>query len=179
MPHLFHHLPRLALVLCLTLPWRAHGADEPTEIRALLARGATTEALQRSEKALAADPKNAQLRFMHGVVLMDLARDAEALALFTKLSQDYPELADPFNNIALLQVRNGQLDAALVALQAALRNDPTHRTARANLGQVYLMLAVQNWAQLASTGPLDAPLQRRLEGARALLATPAVAPPAR
>jgi Tfp pilus assembly protein PilF len=162
-------------MLCLALPWLAHSADEATEIRVLLARGAAPEALQRVERALAADPKNAQLRFMHGVVLMDLARDAEALALFTRLSQDYPELPDPLNNIALLQVRAGQLDSALVALQAALRNDPTHRTARANLGQVYLMLAVQAWTQLAGSGPLDPPLQRRLEAARALLSSPAPA----
>jgi Tfp pilus assembly protein PilF len=111
------------------------------------------------------------------VALMDLGRDAQALALFTRLSQDYPELPDPLNNIALLQARQGQLEAALLSLQSALRNDPTHRTARANLGQIHLMLAVQAWSQLAATGPLEAPLQRRLEGARALL--PSAAAPAR
>jgi Tfp pilus assembly protein PilF len=105
-------------------------------------------------------------------VLMDMGRDADALALFTAMAQQYPELPDPYNNIALLHARAGRLEQARQALDVALRNDPTHRTARANLGQVHLMLAVQAWEQAASAGTLDAALLRKLEAARALLADP-------
>jgi hypothetical protein len=79
-------------------------------------------------------------------------------------------LPEPLNNMALLQVRAGRIDAAREALAAALRNEPGHRTALANLGVVHLMLAARAWEQLAATGPLDPTLARRLQALRALLA---------
>ena len=145
-------------------------ADEAAEVRALVSRGDLVNALARVERAAAASPRDVQLRFLQGVVLMDLRRDDEALAHFTRMTQDYPELPDPYNNIALLQARGGRLEQARQALDAALRNDPTHRTARANLGQVYLMLAVQAWELATAGGPVDSTLQRKLEAARTLLA---------
>jgi Flp pilus assembly protein TadD len=147
-------------------------AAELDEARDRLARGDTAGALQRLEQGLAREPGNAQLRFLQGVTLMDLGRDVQALEVFRQLHQAYPELPEPLNNIGLLQARAGQLDSARQSLQDALRADPQHRAARANLGQVYLMLAVQAW-ELATAGLPDAAVLRRLEGARALLALPA------
>lgn len=147
-------------------------ATELNEARDRMARGDTAGALERVQQGLSRQPDNAQLRFLQGVALMDLGRDTQALDVFRQLHQDYPELPEPLNNIGLLQARGGQLESARQSLQDALRADPQHRAARANLGQVYLMLAVQAWER-ASTGMPDADLLRRLEGARALLALPA------
>ena len=157
----------VALLLCGSVATAI--ADDAAEVRALVARGDLAAALQRAERAAAANPRDVQARFLQGVVLMDLQRNDDAMALFTRLSQAYPELPDPLNNIALLHARAGRLEMARQALESALRNDPGHRTARANLGQVHLMLAVQAWEQLASEGVLDVPLQRQLDGARSLL----------
>lgn len=140
--------------------------------REQLARGDATGALERLQQALARQPDNAQLRFAQGVALMDLGRDTQALAVFRQLNQTYPELPEPLNNIGLLLARAGQLEGARQSLQEALRADPQHRAARTNLGQVYLMLAVQAW-ELASAGGGDAALVRKLEAARALLLPPA------
>ena len=118
----------------------------------------------------------AQERFLQGVALMDEQRDAAALEVFVQLTQEYPGLPDPYNNIALLHARAGRLDEARQALEVALRNDPGHRTARANLGRVHLMLAVQSWELAAAAGPLDLQTQRMLEGARALLGARTAAP---
>jgi Flp pilus assembly protein TadD len=145
-------------------------ADEAAEVRALLARGDLTGALQRAERAAAASPRDAQLHFLLGVVLMDLGRDGAALDVFMRMSEEYPELPDPYNNIALLRARAGELEQARQALESALRNDPGHRLARANLGRVHLLMAVQAWEQLGAQGPLDPSLQRQLDGARALVA---------
>ena len=178
----------LALFLGLFVAAGAARATEADEIRALAARGDFGAALTRAERAAQADPRDAQARFLVGVVLMDMGRDADALAVFTRLSQDYPELPDPFNNIALLHARAGRLEQARQALDAALRNDPSHAAARVNLGQIYLMLAVQTWDQAAAVGPLDLPLRRKLDAVRALLdaapasagnQSPAAAAPAR
>lgn len=158
-----------ALVISLCLSPALH-ANELDEVRALLARGEPAAALKRAEAGVAAQPRDAQLRFVLGVALMDLGRDGEALAHFNRMAQDYPELPDPHNNIALLHARAGRLEMARQALETALRNDPGHRTARINLGQVHLMLAVQAFEAASADGPLDAPLLRRLEAVRALLA---------
>jgi Flp pilus assembly protein TadD len=166
-----------ALLLALALSWApAARADEADQIRALITRGDLAAALQRAVSALADRPRDAPLRFLQAVVLMDLQRNDEALTLFTELSQEYPELPDPYNNIALLHVRGGRLEPALQALQAALRNDPAHRIARANLGLVHLLLAARAWEQLAASGSPDPSTARRLEAVRALLAeTPGAA----
>jgi Flp pilus assembly protein TadD len=165
-----------ALAMALTCASAAALADEPAEIRALIAHGELASALQRAQRAMQAHPADAQARFLYGVVLMDLERDGEALALFTQLSEEYPELPDPLNNVAVLQARAGRLELARLALEAALRNEPGHRAALANLGQVHLMLAVQAWELAAAKGPLDTQLLRRLEAARTLLACTPLSP---
>lgn len=166
--------PRNRLIHCaLALLFASAGpavADTAAEVRALLSRGDLNGALQLAESAAKAKPNDPQLRFLQGVVLMDLQRDDAAMDLFTRLTQEFPELPDPYNNIALLHARAGRLEQARQALETALRNDPGHRTARVNLGQVHLMLAVQAWEMAAAAGPLDPPVQRLLEGARTLLA---------
>ena len=144
-------------------------ADVVSDVHSLVAKGDLAAALRAADAAVQADPRAAQPRFLRAVVLMDLQRSADALAAFTQLSQEYPELPEPFNNIALLQVRAGQLELARQALESALRNDPGHRAARSNLGEVHLMLAVQAWQQAASSGPVDPRLQRKLDAARALV----------
>lgn len=147
-------------------------AGTPDEVRALLARGDLPAALVGAEAGVASRPGDAQSRFVLGVVLMDMGRDAQALAVFNELSQTYPELPDPMNNIALLQARAGQLESARQSLEVALRNDPAHRAARINLGQVHLMLAAQAWTQAAAATPGDSALLQRLQSVRALLAPP-------
>ena len=165
---LFSPLLRMLLAALLLMGSSAR-ADILTEVQNLAARGDLTGALRATETAAAADPRDTQARFLRAVVLMDLQRSAEALDAFTQLSQEFPELPEPYNNIALLLVRAGRLEQARQALETALRNDPGHRTARANLGEVHLMLAVQAWEQAALLGPLDARLKRRLDAARALV----------
>jgi Flp pilus assembly protein TadD len=153
-------------------------ADDISDARAFIARGQLDAALQSANRALAASPRSAQARFLVGVVLMDMTRDAQALVVFNELTQEYPELPDPYNNLALLHARQGRLELARQALETALRNQPNHRAARANLGQIHLMLAVQAWEQAAALGPIDVPLQRKLESARALLIWPGLPSPA-
>jgi len=156
--------------LCVALLSFPAFADEAADIRALLARGDPAAALARADVALAAHPADVPLRFQRGVALMDLGRDAQALAHFERLCEEHPELPDPWNNIALLQVRAGRIEAARAALDNALRADPAHRIARANLGLVHLMLAEAAWQRLVDSGPVDPALGHRLEAVRALLA---------
>ena len=116
-------------------------ADEAQDIEKLYRAGDIEQAMRRADAAIAAQARAAQIRFLKGVMLTDLKREAEATQIFLALTEDFPELPDPYNNLAVLYAAGGQLQSALNALQTALRNDPTHRAARENLGDVYLALA--------------------------------------
>jgi Flp pilus assembly protein TadD len=163
-------LPCLLTALCLACA--AAWADDAADVQRLIRAGDLGSALQRAERASESNPRDAQLRFLRGVVLMDLKRDDEALVQFSRLGEEFPELPEPFNNLALLHARAGRLQAALGALETALRNDPGHAVARANLGEIHFRLAVQAWETAASAQPDNAALQRRLRSARELLAPP-------
>jgi len=148
-------------------------ANELQDIEKLYRAGEVQQALRKADEAIAAQPRDARVRFLKGVMLAEQKRPAQAIEVFTALTQDYPELPDPYNNLAVLYAAEGQLQNALTALQTALRNDPRHRAAQENLGDVYLALAVQAWtaAQAGSKGD-DAGLRRKLKLAHEIQAPP-------
>ncbi len=162
------------------LAWAPLRADEYQDIEKLYRAGDLQQALRRADEAIAAQPRDAQVRFLKGVMLSDLNRNAQAVDVFTALTQDFPELPDPYNNLAVLYAADGQWQRALIALQTALRNDPSHRAARENLGDVHLALAVQAWtaAQAGAKGD-DAGLRRKLQLAREIQALPTPPSPPR
>ncbi|WP_339940821.1 L,D-transpeptidase Cds6 family protein [Undibacterium luofuense] len=120
-------------------------ADDATDISRLLRTGQTAEALQRVEAGLASKPKDAQLRFLKGLILTEQNKNGDAIAVFTKLTDDYPELPEPYNNLAVLYAAAGQYDKARAALEMAIRTNPTYGTAHENLGDVYAKLASQSY----------------------------------
>lgn len=161
-----------ALLLALAVGTGAARADDLADVQRLAGAGDVAAALQRADQALATRPRDAQLRFARGVLLADLKRNAEAVAVFQQLHEDYPELADPLNNLAVLYAAQGRLDEARAALESALRNDAQHRHARENLADIYLELAVRLWDGLVASGPADPTIARKLRLGRELQRSP-------
>lgn len=131
-------------------------ADEATAIARLAQAGKSEEALKRINTLLARQPADAQVRFMKGVMLSE-TRPAEAIAIFTSLTHDYPKLPEPYNNLAVLHAAAGQYDKAKAALDKALRTNPAYATAFDNLGDVHARLASQAYdkaLQIQSGKPL-------------------------
>ncbi|MFZ6730434.1 L,D-transpeptidase Cds6 family protein [Undibacterium sp. Ji42W] len=118
-------------------------ADDAADVGKLLRSGQVSEALQKVEAALAQRPKDAQMRFLKGLILTEQNKSAEAITVFSKLTDDYPELPEPYNNLAVLYASSGQYDKARAALEMAIRTNPTYGTAHENLGDVYAKLASQ------------------------------------
>ncbi|NVO07908.1 MAG: tetratricopeptide repeat protein [Rhodoferax sp.] len=129
----------LALGLA-TLP--AH-ADEYADVSQLVRAGKLAEALGRAEQFLAAQPKDPQMRFIKGVIQRDSGKTAEAIATFTKLTEDFPELPEPHNNLAVMYASQSQFDKARAELELAIRTNPSYATAHENLGDIYAKLASQ------------------------------------
>jgi len=149
-------LTTLALLSALAAT-PAHANDLASAQRLWLA-GQKSQAVDMVEQALAQTPDDLQLRFALGVMRMDLGDRAKAQAIFTRLTQDFPDLADPFNNLAVLHAAAGDLDAAKAALEQALRLQPEHAQAQENLGDVLVRLALRAYqrAQKAAIAPSDA-----------------------
>ncbi|MDN5842845.1 MAG: tetratricopeptide repeat protein [Alcaligenaceae bacterium] len=85
-----------------------------------------------------------QLMFLHARALSALGRHDEAIAILHDMTVRYPELPEPWNNLAVEYVRRGELDRAREALKMALVSDPDFAPARANLGYVQMALAAHN-----------------------------------
>lgn len=118
-------------------------ADAISDVTVLMKTGQFSEALNKADAGLTQSPRDKQLRFLKGVLLTELNRASEAIVLFTKLTEDFPELPEPYNNLAVLFAANGQYDKARAALEMAIRTNPTYATAHENLGDVYAKLASQ------------------------------------
>ncbi len=149
-------LPTLALLAALAaVPARA---DDLANAQRLWLADQKTQAVELVEQALTRTPDDLQLRFTLGVMSMELGERAKALSIFTRLTQDFPDLADPYNNLAVLHAAAGELDEAKTALEQALRLQPEHAQAQENLGDVLTRLALRAYqrAQKAALAPSDA-----------------------
>lgn len=118
-------------------------ADDASDASKLIKAGQLPEAMQKVDAALAQRPKDAQLRFLKGLILAEQNKTPEAITVFSKLTDDYPELPEPYNNLAVLYASSGQYDKARTALEMAIRTNPTYGTAHENLGDIYAKLASQ------------------------------------
>jgi tetratricopeptide (TPR) repeat protein len=83
------------------------------------------------------------MRFLKGVIQRDSGKATDAIATFTRLTEDFPELPEPYNNLAVLYAGQSQFDKARTALEMAIRTNPSYATAHENLGDVYAKLASQ------------------------------------
>ena len=163
----------LALACGLLLPATAALADEYAEVQRLQRSGQTTEALARADKYIAANPRDPQMRFVKAGVLSAANKTAEAEELLVQLTRDYPELPEPWNNLAVLHASRGQLDKAQEALQAALLINPAYATALENLGDVRLRQASEAYQRARQIDPGNTRLAPKIEALRGALGTPA------
>jgi ketosteroid isomerase-like protein len=148
------------VTLAATLSFSAVYADDYAEVSQLMRAGKFTEAMSKADQYLSSKPRDPQMRFLKGVIQRDTGKTAEALNTFTRLTEDFPELPEPYNNLAVLYAGQSQFDKARVALEMAIRTNPSYSTAHENLGDVYAKLASQAYnkaLQLDSNNPAVPP----------------------
>ncbi|WP_245200015.1 nuclear transport factor 2 family protein [Herbaspirillum sp. LeCh32-8] len=139
-----------------------------SDINKLMRAGQYAEALNKTDAILAKHPRDAQLRFTKGLILAEQNRSAEAIAVFTKLTEDFPDLPEPYNNLAVLYASEGQYDKARASLDMAMRTNPTYATALENLGDVYAKLASQAYDKALQIDPANNVPQPKLTLLRSL-----------
>ena len=137
----------LAVSAALSAPLAMAQTEDYAEVNRLMRAGQMSEALSKADQFLAAKPRDAQMRFLKGVIQTESGKPTEAIATFTKLTEDFPELPEPYNNLAVLYASQSQFDKARAALEMAIRTNPSYATAHENLGDVYAKLASQAYSK--------------------------------
>ncbi|MDT7849175.1 tetratricopeptide repeat protein [Methylophilus sp. VKM B-3414] len=156
---------------------------ELREINQLSEQGNQAAALDRVNNYLAANPKNAEAMFMRGVILVELGKRDEAIKAFTELTDKYPSLPEPYNNLAVLYADQGQYDKARKALESAIKTHPSYATAHENLGDIYARLASEAYDKALKLDTSNSRAQNKLAmitdlfGGKRAQARPATAVP--
>jgi tetratricopeptide (TPR) repeat protein len=132
----------LALAYACLAAGTAH-ADAYADVHQLVRANKPIEALTQIEAYLVGKPADPQMRFLKGVIQRQIGQQTQALSTFTRLTEDYPELPEPYNNLAVIYASQGQYDKARAALEMAIRTNPSYATAHENLGDIYARLASQ------------------------------------
>ena len=127
--------------LALSLATATAFADDYSDVAQLTREGKFIDALARAERFLSNKPRDAQMRLLKGVAQRDAGKTADAIGTFVKLTEDFPELPEPFNNLGVIYADQNQLDKARAAFEAALRTHQGYATAHENLGDVYAKLS--------------------------------------
>jgi Flp pilus assembly protein TadD len=145
-------------------------ADDYGDVSALIKSGKLAEALAKTDVYLTAKPKDPQMRFLKGVVLTESGKTDDAIATLAALTQEYPELPEPYNNLAALYASQNQYDKARTALEMAVKLNPAYATAHENLGDVYAKLASQSYARALQINAANPQATQKVAALRDMLA---------
>ena len=155
-----------AVLLALASPVQA---DPLQDISKLIRQGQHSQALEQADRYLASKPKDAQARFLKGIALTEMGRTNDAITVFQKLTEDYPELPEPYNNMAVIYAQQKQYEKAKSALEMAIRTHPSYATAHENLGDIYARLASQAYDKALQLDSANASAQNKLGMIRELV----------
>jgi tetratricopeptide (TPR) repeat protein len=157
---------------------------ELREINQLSEQGNQAAALDKVNTYLSSNPKNAEAMFMRGVILVELGKRDDAIKAFTDLSEKFPNLPEPYNNLAVLYADQGQYDKARKALESAIKTHPSYATAHENLGDIYARMASEAYDKALKLDTSNSRAQNKLAmitdlfGGKRAVARPATSVPA-
>ncbi|GAB7561987.1 hypothetical protein LG202_00260 [Methylobacillus methanolivorans] len=135
------------LLAALLLSLNGWASTELDEINQLAEQGKTAQALQRLNGYLGKQPMDAKALFLKGVLLAESDKQEEAIKVFTELTEKYPQLPAPYNNLAVLYAYQGNYEKAKAALESAIRTHPSYATAHENLGDIYARMASESYSR--------------------------------
>lgn len=137
-------------------------ADMYGDVSALTKSGKSAEALAKADQYLSTNPRDPQMRFLKGVAQSQSGDLEAATTTFQTLIEEYPELPEPYNNLAVIYAGQNQLDKARGALEMAVRNNPGYAVAHENLGDIYARLAHDAYQQSLQLNGSNRPLKLKL-----------------
>ena len=141
----------------------AHSANSDLDrVQRLIQAGRMQEALNNVDAYLDEHPEDAQGLFKKGIIHAQLSQSEQAIAIFERLTQNYPELPEPYNNLAVLLSAKGEFEQARQVLLAAIEAHPGYATAHENLGDLYVNLAGRSYGNALQIERQNTKLQTKL-----------------
>ncbi|MBU3621537.1 lipopolysaccharide assembly protein LapB [Polynucleobacter sp. CS-Odin-A6] len=127
----------------------------PSDIEKLVKAKKYPEAIDLINKQLKKTPGNVQLRYVKARMQIEMRQWAEAKKTLVEITQQFPELPEPYNNLAALAANQENWIEARDYLELALKLRPSYTVASANLGEVYIRLGVQAYDNAAKDAALN------------------------
>ncbi len=170
-------MTRFALALLAVGLLPAVGLAAPTlqDATASFKKGSHAAALEQVNGYLGTKPKDPQGRFLKGLILTELNRTNEAIETFSDLTDEFPELPEPYNNLAVLYANQGQFERAKNSLEMAIRTHPAYATAHENLGDIYAKMASMAYNKALQLDKSNASAQTKLALVKELFGPPSAA----
>jgi Flp pilus assembly protein TadD len=140
----------------------------PLKINNLIKQKQWDAALIEIEIAAKKNPKNVQLLFVKSRILIEKGQLEQARLTLLDLIEKYPELPEPYNNLAVLYANAGKLELARENLEMCLKLSPGYATALQNLGDVYTKIAAQHYAKAFQSNRRLSEAQRKQKLAEAI-----------
>ena len=116
-------------------------ADDLADANSYMKQGNYTQAFEKIENYVRQNPRNLEGRFTKGLILSEQGKTQEAIQVFYQLTQDFPTVPEPYNNLAVLYASAGQYNKARYALELAIKTHPAYSAAHDNLSNIYSYLA--------------------------------------
>jgi tetratricopeptide (TPR) repeat protein len=151
-------------------------ADDLKEAQKLYGQGKLQPALEKVDSFLKVQPRDPQGRFLKGLLLTEQKKVPEAIQVFTGLTEDFPELPEPYNNLAVLYASQGNYDKAKSALELAIHTHPSYATAHENLGDIYAQLASRAYDRALQLDKSNTTAQTKLSLVKQLFVPGGAAP---
>ncbi len=166
-----------AWLLACSVSAVAAPADDFKEGSRLYQSGKYDQAMTKVSAGLQQQPKDAQGRFLKGLILTEQKKTADAIQVFTGLTEDFPELPEPYNNLAVLYASQGNYDKAKAALELAIHTHPSYATAYENLGDIHAQLARRAYDKALQLDKTNTTAQSKLAMVREMFGAPKSAVP--
>jgi Flp pilus assembly protein TadD len=138
-------------------------ASSPKAIQKLAGEGKLQEALSAANQYLDVNSQDGTVLFLKAQILTKMGKTDEAISVLEGMTERFPEMAAPYNNLAVLYAGKGRLDEARKVLETALMVQPNYATAYENLADLYLALARQSYAHALKLDPNNKTLKAKAD----------------
>jgi tetratricopeptide (TPR) repeat protein len=162
----------IVCAICFSGSLIAGPAEDTTDAMKLYQQGKLDMALAKVNGALAQQPKDAQGRWLKAMIFIDQKKTPDAIQMLTGLTEDYPELPEPYNNLAVLYANQGNYDKAKAALELAIHTNPSYATAYENLGDIYAQLARRSYDKALQLDKTSTTAQGKLSMVKDIFSLP-------
>ena len=127
----------------------------PSDVEKLIKARKYQAAVDLINVDLKKTPRNVQLRFVKARLQIEMRQLDQAKKTLIEITQQFPELPEPYNNLAAIAANQGKWIEARDYLELALKLRPSYAIASANLGEIYIRLGAQAYEDAAKYAQLN------------------------